>query len=176
MLLSGQHTYIQLSLLSTSLFWFDISHLGLITVAFPFIYPFCKIKIKIKLTSSPNLTTMATPTSKLLFTVPIPACDSHPGGSITVTEPVPQVYLLTILSPTDNRQTTAFCQAVLRALDLVEFGGLPAGVVVTTSALPKFYSNGLDLGHAVKIGDEYWIESLWKLYRRFLTFPMPTIA
>lgn len=115
-------------------------------------------------------------TPKALFTVPIPTCESHPGGSVTVTEPAPQVYLLSILSPPDNRQTTALCQAVLRALDLVEFGGLPTGVVVTTSALPKFYSNGLDLEHAIKIGDGFWIESLWKLYRRFLTFPMPTVA
>lgn len=89
------------------------------------------------------------PPGKTLFTVPIEACDSHPGGAVVVTEPAPQVYLLAIGSPPDNRQTTALCRAVLRALDLVEFAGLPPGCVVTTSAIAKFYSNGLDLDHAV---------------------------
>lgn len=114
-------------------------------------------------------------TDKLLYTVPIPACDAHSPGTITVTEPAPRVYLLTLAAPPDNRQTTALCQALLRALDLVEFG-CPSGVVVTTSALPKFYSNGLDLAHAVRVGDDFWVGSLWALYRRFLTFPMPTVA
>lgn len=91
------------------------------------------------------------PQGKTLFTVPVEACDKHPGGSITVTEPAPQVYLLTIASPPDNRQTSAFCRALLHALDLVEHSGLPAGCVVTTSAIPKFYSNGLDLEHAVSL-------------------------
>ncbi|KAF3766051.1 ClpP/crotonase [Cryphonectria parasitica EP155] len=111
-----------------------------------------------------------------LFTVPVPACDSHPGGTVTVTEPLPQHYLVTITSPPDNRLTTALCTALLRALDLVELSGLPPGVVITTSGLPKFYSNGLDLPHAVAHGDAYWTGSLWKLYRRLLTYPMPTVA
>lgn len=91
------------------------------------------------------------PQGKTLFTVPVEACDKHPGGSITVTEPAPQVYLLTIASPPDNRQTSALCKALLRALDLVEHSGLQPGCVVTTSAISKFYSNGLDLEHAVGI-------------------------
>ena len=119
---------------------------------------------------------MAAPNPKPLFVVPIPACDSHPGGSITITEPEAQVYLLTIDSPPDNRLTTALCQALLRALDVVEFSGLPPGCVVTTSALAKFYSNGLDLAHAAARGDAYWAGSLWALYRRLLAYPMPTVA
>ncbi|ROW03698.1 hypothetical protein VMCG_05437 [Cytospora schulzeri] len=121
---------------------------------------------------------MATPNPIPLFTVPIPACDNHPGGSITITEPQPQVYLLTIHSPPDNRLTTACCQSLLRALDLVEFSGplLAPGCVVTTSSLPKFYSNGLDLTHAAARGDTFWTDSLWALYRRLLTYPMPTVA
>lgn len=119
---------------------------------------------------------MAVPSSNPLFTVPIPACDSHPGGSVTITEPHPQVYLLTMYSPPDNRLTTAVCQSLLRALDLVEFSGLAPGVVVTASALPKFYSNGLDLDHAAREGDAYWAGSLWALYRRLLSYPMPTVA
>lgn len=120
---------------------------------------------------------MATPAGQTLFTVPIPPCDQHPGGHITVTEPLPAVYLITILSPPDNRLTTALCGALLAALDLVELSPtLPPGVVITTSALPKFFSNGLDLDHAAARGPVYWTDSLWALYRRFLSFPMPTVA
>ncbi|KAI3399995.1 hypothetical protein diail_4829 [Diaporthe ilicicola] len=119
---------------------------------------------------------MASPSSpKPLFSVPVPACDQHPGGSITITEPSARVYVLTIASPPDNRLTTALCQALLQALDIVEFSLAP-GCVVTTSALPKFFSNGLDLGHAVARGAPFWVDSLWALYRRYLTYPMPTVA
>ncbi|MGH7966366.1 MAG: hypothetical protein ACRERD_31825, partial [Candidatus Binatia bacterium] len=93
--------------------------------------------------------------SKPLFTIPIPACDPHPGGTITATEPNPGVYLLTWVSPPDNRLTTPFLRALLSALDVIEFGGYPPGVVVTTSGIPKFYSNGLDLSHATQT-EGFW--------------------
>ncbi|KAG5952461.1 hypothetical protein E4U53_000803 [Claviceps sorghi] len=112
--------------------------------------------------------------SQSLFTVPIPPCGNHPGGTITCTQPQPSIYLLTFVSPPDNRLTTAFCRALLQALDTIEFGGYPPGVVVTTSGIPKFYSNGLDLEHAIAT------EGFWQLFydvlRRFLTYPMPTVA
>ncbi|KAI9170867.1 Enoyl-CoA delta isomerase-like protein [Paramyrothecium foliicola] len=110
-----------------------------------------------------------------LFTLPIPPCDppKHPGGSIVCTEPRPGVYLLTFESPPDNRITTAFCKTLLAALDVIEFGYRP-GVVVTTSAIGKFYSNGLDLEHAINT-EGYWA-LLYDVWRRFLTYPMPTIA
>jgi hypothetical protein len=56
---------------------------------------------------------------------------------------------------------------MLLALDILEFSH-PPGVVVTTSAIAKFYSNGLDLGHATST-DRYWEDSLFKMFRRFLT-------
>lgn len=112
--------------------------------------------------------------SQPLFTVPIEACDAHPGGSITCTEPSPNVYLLTFVSPPDNRLVSPFCAAMLKALDIIEFGHAP-GVVVTTSGIPKFYSNGLDLDHARSTAG-YWDTRLWALFRRFLTYPMPTVA
>ncbi|KAK4101860.1 ClpP/crotonase [Parathielavia hyrcaniae] len=110
-----------------------------------------------------------------LFTVPIPALGAHPGGGIVATEPSPAVYLLTITSPPDNRLTTASCTALLDALDLIELGGHKPGVLVTTSGLAKFYSNGLDLEHA--LGTEGFLPGiLYRLFRRLLTYPMPTIA
>ncbi|KAK4205744.1 ClpP/crotonase-like domain-containing protein [Triangularia verruculosa] len=112
---------------------------------------------------------------KTLFTIPIPPLNQHVGGSVTVSEPAPAVYLLTITSPPDNRLTTASCTAILDALDLIEFGGFTPGVVITTSGIQKFFSNGLDLEHA--ISTKTFIPGvLYKLFNRFLTYPMPTIA
>ncbi|RFU80413.1 enoyl- hydratase isomerase [Trichoderma arundinaceum] len=112
--------------------------------------------------------------SKTLFSVPIPALGPHPGGSITVTEPQPSVYLLTFVSPPDNRLTTAVCKALLAALDLLEFGGHPPGVLITTSGIGKFYSNGLDLQHAIET-EGFWA-LFYSVWQRLLTFPMPTLA
>ncbi|KAK4122556.1 ClpP/crotonase [Parathielavia appendiculata] len=113
--------------------------------------------------------------SKTLFTVPIPPLGAHPGGAIVATEPAPAVYLLTITSPPDNRLTTASCTALLDALDLVEFGSYKPGVLVTTSGVPKFYSNGLDLEHALAT-EGFLPGVLYKLFARLLTYPMPTVA
>ncbi|KAL6817430.1 ClpP/crotonase-like domain-containing protein [Trichoderma camerunense] len=112
--------------------------------------------------------------SKTLFTVPIPPLGPHPGGSITVTEPQPAIYLLTFNSPPDNRLTTPVCKALLAALDLLESGGHPPGVLITTSAIPKFYSNGLDLQHAIDTPG-FWA-LFYSVWNRLLTFPMPTLA
>ncbi|KAJ4182842.1 hypothetical protein NW755_010041 [Fusarium falciforme] len=108
-----------------------------------------------------------------LFTLQIPKCGPHVGGTLTCTEPEPAVYLLTLISPPDNRLTAPVLKAFLNALDILEFG-YPHGVVITTSGIPKFYSNGLDLEHAVAT-DGFW-HLLYDVWRRFLTYPMPTVA
>ncbi|KAL2020796.1 hypothetical protein VTK56DRAFT_7994 [Thermocarpiscus australiensis] len=122
--------------------------------------------------------------SQPLFTIPIPPCGSQPGGTIVATEPAPAVYLLTITSPPDNRLTTASCGALLDALDMIEFGVVGGhdrknrktpGVVVTTSGIPKFYSNGLDLDHALATPG-FLPDALYRLFRRVLTYPLPTVA
>lgn len=126
--------------------------------------------------TTPKQTHPPPPAGQDLFTLTIPPCDGHAGGTITATQPLPAHYLLTIASPPDNRLTTALCTTLLQALDILEHHpSLPPGVVITTSALPKFFSNGLDLAHAIRIGDPFWT-LLWQLYRRFLTYPMPTVA
>ena len=68
----------------------------------------------------------------------------------------------------------AFCQTVILALDILEHKHEP-GVVVTTSGIDKFYSNGLDLEHA-SYTPGFWKDSLYALWLRLITFPMPTIA
>ncbi|KAI0378231.1 enoyl-CoA hydratase/isomerase family protein [Hypomontagnella monticulosa] len=112
--------------------------------------------------------------SNELFTVPIPNIKSHPGGSIVCTSAAPQVYVLTWTSPPDNRFTPAFNTALMTALDIIEFNH-PPGVVVTTSSISKFYSNGLDFQLAISTPG-FWETSLYPLFRRFLTYPMPTVA
>ena len=99
-----------------------------------------------------------------LFTLQLPLT----GGSIACTEPIPRIYLLTLTSPPDNRLTTPVCQSLLLALDILEHAHAP-GVVVTTSGIPKFYSNGLDLTHAIST-EGFWEKSLFPLFRRFLTY------
>lgn len=78
------------------------------------------------------------------------------------------VYLLTFTSPKDNRLTPTFIDALLLALDIVEHR-YPKGVLVTTSGIAKFYSNGLDLEASLQL--EGFLENwLWRIFRRLLTY------
>lgn len=97
-----------------------------------------------------------------LFVLPI-----TPAGRITCTQPSPRVYLLTFESPPDNRMTPAFCDTFLLALDILDHR-FPKGVVVTTSGIQKFYSNGLDYESAIK-AKGFFGEVLYPLWRRLLT-------
>ncbi|KAK3947866.1 ClpP/crotonase-like domain-containing protein [Pseudoneurospora amorphoporcata] len=128
---------------------------------------------------------------KTLFTLPIAPSGSQPGGHLTCstlvlpsssssssTEPPPsKIYILTLTSPPDNRLTDTLCTALLTALDILEFSPTkyPPGVVITTSSLPKFFSNGLDLSSALS-SPTFLPEKLYALFRRYLTYPMPTIG
>jgi hypothetical protein len=92
-----------------------------------------------------------------LFTIPI----SSTGGSIVCTNPTSSekeknIYLLT------------FTDALILALDIIEHR-FPKGVVITTSGIPKFYSNGLDLEVATTT-EGFLDKWLWKLFRRFVTY------
>ncbi|KAE8453416.1 hypothetical protein EG329_010277 [Mollisiaceae sp. DMI_Dod_QoI] len=108
--------------------------------------------------------------SKPLFTLQIP----NSSGTVICTSPSDKIYLLTFTSPPDNRLLTPFCQTFLLALDIIEFS-YPRGVVITTSGIQKFYSNGLDLEHSSStVG--FFPNSLYALFKRLLTYPMPTVA
>ncbi|POS84559.1 hypothetical protein EPUL_004761 [Erysiphe pulchra] len=117
-----------------------------------------------------------------LFVLNIPALPSDklkaPVGQISCTESLSTtggpIYLLTFISPPDNRLLTPFLKTLLLALDILEFS-YPHGVVVTTSGIPKFYSNGLNLDHA-RDTPNFFPEVFFALFRRFLTYPMPTVA
>ncbi|TVY51293.1 Enoyl-CoA delta isomerase 1,peroxisomal [Lachnellula cervina] len=114
--------------------------------------------------------------TKTLFELPIlssPTATSA-SGTVIVTTSTPGIYLLTFTSPPDNRLLTPFCQTLLLALDIIEHE-YPPGVLITTSGIQKFYSNGLDLEHASSTKG-FFHNSLFALFRRLLTYPMPTIA
>ncbi|MCJ1418712.1 hypothetical protein MMC32_005062 [Xylographa parallela] len=105
---------------------------------------------------------------------PLFALSIDPSGSIICTQPSPKVYLLTFQSPPDNRTTPAFCKTFSLALDIIEHK-FPRGVLVTTSAIGKFYSNGLDYENAIKTKG-FMQDNMYPLWRRLLTYPMPTVA
>ena len=110
-----------------------------------------------------------------LFVLQLPP--TQPGqntGSFTCTQPAPQVYLLSFESPPDNRLVPAFNATFLLALDIIEHR-LPKGVVITTSSITKFYSNGLDFENAIK-DPTFMHGSLFPLWRRLIAYPMPTLA
>jgi Delta3-Delta2-enoyl-CoA isomerase len=122
---------------------------------------------------------MAQPAQPLfVLQIPTVATASAPQqqqtGSFICTQPAPQVYLLSFSSPPDNRLVPAFNATFLLALDIIEHR-LPKGVVITTSSITKFYSNGLDYEAAIK-EPTFFSESLYPLWRRLVTYPMPTVA
>ena len=107
-----------------------------------------------------------------LFVIPIPAAltagaSAQGQGSFICTQAAPQVYLLSFSSPPDNRLVPAFNQTFLLALDVIEHR-LPRGVVITTSSIAKFYSNGLDFENAIK-DPGFFPNSLFPLWRRLVT-------
>jgi enoyl-CoA hydratase/carnithine racemase len=96
------------------------------------------------------------------------------SGSIVCTQPAQKIYLLSFSSPPDNRLTPSFNETILLALDILECR-FPRGVVVTTSSITKFYSNGLDYENAIK-DPNFFKGSLFPMWRRLVTYPMPTVA
>lgn len=112
-----------------------------------------------------------------LFVLQIPGpsgATSTTNGSIICVEAAPQVYVLSFSSPPDNRLTPAFNATFLLALDIIETQ-FRKGVVVSTSSITKFYSNGLNYEAAVK-DSMFFRNSLYPLWRRLLTYSMPTVA
>jgi len=114
-----------------------------------------------------------------LFVLPVPptlnaGSSAQAQGNFICTQAAPQVYLLSFSSPPDNRLVPAFNQTFLLALDIIEHR-LPRGVVITTSSITKFYSNGLDFENAIK-DPTFFPNSLYPLWRRLITYPMPTVA
>ncbi|MEO6957420.1 MAG: enoyl-CoA hydratase-related protein [Antricoccus sp.] len=90
------------------------------------------------------------------------------------------VFVLTMTAG-ENRWTTEFTRAMAAALDTVE-ASEGAAALITASADPKFFSNGLDLdwlsSDGVHAGGDRAVfgQEFMALMARIITFPMPTIA
>lgn len=97
-----------------------------------------------------------------LFTVPIEG-----GGEFVATSPKDSIYLLSFASPPDNRTTTNFLTAYLKALNQLE-DNYEKGVLISTSSVAKFFSNGLDVDHTFA-RPNFFKEALIPLLRRLLT-------
>jgi enoyl-CoA hydratase/carnithine racemase len=97
-----------------------------------------------------------------LFTIPIST-----GGTFECTSPSKDIYLLSFSSPPDNRVTAPLLSAFHLSLDILE-QRYPKGVVITTSAIPKFFSNGFDLEH-VRTTHGFYEDALFPLLRRLFT-------
>ncbi|ODQ66464.1 ClpP/crotonase [Nadsonia fulvescens var. elongata DSM 6958] len=82
-------------------------------------------------------------------------------------------YLLTLNSGPDNRFTPTFITAFIDALDILSV--CPPKVLITTSAFPKFYSNGLDLELALSTPNFFHLYYN-RLLEKVFDFPYPTIA
>ncbi|MEZ5560548.1 MAG: enoyl-CoA hydratase/isomerase family protein [Pseudomonadales bacterium] len=91
------------------------------------------------------------------------------------------VFTLTMAAG-ENRWNTTFVRAFAEALDEVEASEGPAALV-TTSASPKFFSNGLDLdwvaapdAHPAGGEREPFGAEFMALMGRIITFPVPTLC
>jgi Delta3-Delta2-enoyl-CoA isomerase len=90
------------------------------------------------------------------------------------------VFILT-MNDDENRWNTSFVRAIGAALDEVEATDGPAALV-TASAHPKFFSNGLDLDWISSTGEHrggdrttFGVEFM-ALMGRIITLPVPTVA
>lgn len=83
-------------------------------------------------------------------------------------------YLVEFDAPPDNRLSKEFIQAYVDALDYVRVKGDPR-VLVSTSKITKFFSNGLNYESAISTPG-FFSNHLFKLLRTLLTFPWPTVA
>jgi enoyl-CoA hydratase/carnithine racemase len=99
----------------------------------------------------------------ILFKVPIEG-----GGEFVATSPKEFIYLLSFASPVDNRTTTAFLAAYIKALDILE-AKYEKGVVISTSSIAKFFSNGLDVDHTLSRAN-FFKDALTPLLRRLVTY------
>lgn len=90
------------------------------------------------------------------------------------------VVVLTMVDD-ENRWTTTFTRAFDRAIDEVLASDGPVAMV-TTSAHPKCFSNGLDLEWVTSTGEHpggdraVFGEEFMRLAGRILTMPVPTVA
>ncbi|RUS24592.1 hypothetical protein BC938DRAFT_473354, partial [Jimgerdemannia flammicorona] len=126
------------------------------------------------LTLRQQLSTLSASTMSASTFTPLSFPADKPLVTLTRSGPV---FLLK-LDNGDNRFTVTSIAAINAALDIVERAfkdeGYPA-LALVTAGKEKFYSNGLDLEHAMAT-PRFMEDHYLKLLSRMVTFPVPTVA
>lgn len=85
-------------------------------------------------------------------------------------------HVITLNNPPDNRLIPEVLEGYVDALTYLKTERKhDPKPLVTTSAIPKFFSNGLDLELAIRT-EGFFNNSLFSVYKALLRFPWPTIA
>ena len=103
---------------------------------------------------------------------------SHPHfEQLTVTSPVPAVYIITMQKPPENRLTVAFAQTLISALRYIEatVGPDKPGCVIIEGSDAKFWCTGVDLEESAK-NPFASTDGFYPLVATLLDYPLPTIA
>lgn len=108
---------------------------------------------------------------------------SHPTfDNLTITSPPdhPNVHVITLQKPPENRLTSAYAQTIIRALRYIEVELLNAnpdspGAVVVTSFSDKFWCTGLELDESDN--NPYAnSDGFFPLLATLVDYPYPTVA
>ncbi|CAG8623604.1 12692_t:CDS:2 [Ambispora gerdemannii] len=100
----------------------------------------------------------------------------HAERPLVTLEQQDEIFILT-MKDGENRFTVTFIEALFAALDEVERirGDSTEPAALVTTGEGKFYSNGLDLEHALSTPN-FFENYYLKFLVRLLTFPIPTVA
>ncbi|QNP97743.1 ClpP/crotonase-like domain-containing protein [Yarrowia lipolytica] len=97
-----------------------------------------------------------------------------PDQLVLVTEE-PTYYVLKLNSPPDNRLTPELLTAWIEAMEALALYAEEPKPLVITSAMPKYFSNGLDLEATANV-DNFTRDFYYPLIKTLLNFPWPTIG
>jgi len=117
-------------------------------------------------------------TSSLTLPLVVPIPDAGNSGYFKLSElshPSKAIYLISFNLAPDNRMTSRFLQTFLKVLEIVEANVSEDSVLLTTSEIPKFYSNGYDVEGKDAHNATMSVDFL-KVALKLLQFPIPTIA
>ncbi len=96
---------------------------------------------------------------------------------LTVSSPVPAVYIITMQKPPENRLTVTFAQTLISALRYIEttIGPGKPGCVIIEGADAKFWCTGVDLEESAR-NPFASTDGFYPLLATLLDYPLPTIA
>ncbi|RMZ77206.1 hypothetical protein DV738_g4488, partial [Chaetothyriales sp. CBS 135597] len=119
------------------------------------------------------------PEFKDLVAKPIPIAPPFPNLTITTAAPsAPEVVILTMNKPPENRVNSFFAQTMISALRYIEssiFKPDSAGCVILTSSSEKFFCTGLELDES-DTNVYANADGFYPLLATLLDYPYPTIA